>query len=149
MEQELLEDIQKERHIYGKHRQPSSIADLKPDKSKHTRFRIHTMNESSERFRKTVKCNNFFRVKYNLNQNTLVGSVRAAWIDNIQGVRREPVLWWPPSTLFPILIDIINASTAGEKEPKTGKRRICHLDLYLRDTGACQDTRDWKTTVMG
>lgn len=76
-----------------------------------------------------------FFARIGFDHKTVVGSVRAAWTDVNKGVRRKPGLMWPSRTLFSMLIDTINASTAGMREPKTEKRRICYLDLYLSMTG--------------
>ncbi len=110
------------------------------------------MNGLSAKFQKEVdfraeNCYDFFK-GIDLSQETVVGSVRAAWTDGNKEVKREPKFEWPSRTLFSMLIDTVNASTAGDKEPRNGKRRVCYLDLYLRNTGPRRDRSDWMTTVM-
>lgn len=152
MDKELLSDIDANQHRYENDRKPRDIEDLKQRKAKYTRIRIHIMNGSSAKFQKEVDfkaadCHDFFK-RINFNPETVVGSVRAAWTDEKKGVKRGPGLGWPSRTLFSMLIDTINASTAGEKEPRNGKRRVCYLDLYLRDTGSPRVRSDWMTTIM-
>lgn len=138
MDEELRRDINGNQHKYGNDRRPSNITDLEQRKAKFTRIRIHIMNGSSAKSPKVVKfransCHDFFE-RIGCDQKTVVGCVRAAWTDENRGGKREPGFGWPPRRLFSMLIDTINASSAGEIEPN-GKSRVCSLDLFLYDTG--------------